>query len=125
MAIIAMNGPQVEEPVLTVLGEPQHASWESGMLVMKLRLGEKSIPKIERGGSSATPYDVAKLLGDTVDTIEKHYAPFVKELRDRSRRLMGNGQAGSNDANRVCRDYFRLARHPLRSGRPLIALPGT
>jgi integrase len=40
----------------------------------------------------ATPYDVAKLLGDTVDTIEKHYAPFVKELRDRARRLMENGE---------------------------------
>ena len=25
----------------------------------------------------ASPYDVAKLLGDTVETIEKHYAPFV------------------------------------------------
>jgi len=34
----------------------------------------------------ASPYDVAKLLGDTVATIEKHYAPFVKELRDRARR---------------------------------------
>jgi integrase len=40
----------------------------------------------------ATPYDVAKMLGDTVDTIEKHYAPFVKELRDRARRLMENGE---------------------------------
>src|SRR5258708_11913514 len=40
----------------------------------------------------ATPYDVAKLLGDTVDTIERHYAPFVKELRDRARRLMENGE---------------------------------
>jgi integrase len=40
----------------------------------------------------ATPYDVAKLLGDTVDTIERHYAPFVKELRDRVRRLMENGE---------------------------------
>jgi integrase len=28
----------------------------------------------------ASPYDVAKLLGDTVETIEKHHAPFVKEL---------------------------------------------
>jgi len=28
----------------------------------------------------------------TVDTIEKHYAPFVKELRERVRRLMQNGQ---------------------------------
>lgn len=40
----------------------------------------------------ATAYDVAKLLGDTVDTVEKHYAPFVKELRDRARRLMENGE---------------------------------
>ena len=40
----------------------------------------------------ATPYDVAKLLGDTVDTIEKHYAPYVKELREQVRRLMENGQ---------------------------------
>ena len=40
----------------------------------------------------ATAYDVAKLLGDTVDTIEKHYAPFVPELRDRARRLMENGE---------------------------------
>ena len=40
----------------------------------------------------ATAYDVAKLLGDTVETIEKHYAPFVKELRDRARRLMENGE---------------------------------
>jgi len=40
---------------------------------------------LARGGS---PYDVAKLLGDTVDTIEKHYAPFVRELRERARRIM-------------------------------------
>ena len=36
----------------------------------------------------ASPYDVAKLLGDTVETIEKHYAPFVRELRERARRIM-------------------------------------
>jgi len=40
----------------------------------------------------ASPYDVAKLLGDTVATVEKHYAPFVKELRERARRLMENGE---------------------------------
>ena len=40
----------------------------------------------------ASPYDVAKLLGDTVATIEKHYAPFVKELRERARRFMENGE---------------------------------
>jgi len=32
----------------------------------------------------ASPYDVAKMLGDTIETVEKHYTPFVKELRDRS-----------------------------------------
>jgi integrase len=36
----------------------------------------------------ATPYDVAKTLGDTIETVEKHYAPFVKELQDRVRRLL-------------------------------------
>jgi integrase len=40
----------------------------------------------------ASPYDVAKLLGDTVATVEKHYAPFVKALRDRARRIMENGE---------------------------------
>jgi hypothetical protein len=35
---------------------------------------------------------VAKLLGDTLDTIEKHYAPFVKELRERARRIMESGE---------------------------------
>jgi integrase len=40
----------------------------------------------------ASPYDVAKLLGDTVSTVEKHYAPFVKELRDRARKFMENGE---------------------------------
>jgi site-specific recombinase XerD len=33
----------------------------------------------------ASPYDVAKLLGDTVETVERHYAPFVRELRERAR----------------------------------------
>jgi integrase len=40
----------------------------------------------------ASPYDVAKLLGDTVDTVEKHYAPFVRELRERTRWIMENGE---------------------------------
>ena len=40
----------------------------------------------------ASPYDVAKLLGDTVDTVEKHYAPFVRELRERARRIMDSGE---------------------------------
>ena len=40
----------------------------------------------------ASPYDVAKLLGDTEETIENHYAPFVRELRERARRIMENGR---------------------------------
>jgi integrase len=36
----------------------------------------------------ATPYDIAKLLGDEIATVEKHYAPFVRELRERVRNLM-------------------------------------
>jgi integrase len=39
----------------------------------------------------ASPYDVAKLLGDTVETVENHYAPFVRELRERARNIMENG----------------------------------
>jgi integrase len=38
----------------------------------------------------ASPYDVAKMLGDTIETVEKHYAPFVKELRERVRGLLEN-----------------------------------
>jgi integrase len=36
----------------------------------------------------ASPYDVAKTLGDTVAVVEQHYAPYVKELRERTRRIM-------------------------------------
>jgi integrase len=36
----------------------------------------------------ASPYDVAKFLGDTIETIERHYAPYVLELRDRVRRIL-------------------------------------
>jgi integrase len=55
----------------------------------------------------ASPYDVAKLLGDTVDTIEKHYAPFVRELRERARGIMENGEglektSGTFWAHPVC-----------------------
>jgi hypothetical protein len=38
-------------------------------------------------------YDVARTLGDTVETTDRHYSPFVPALRDRVRRIMetGNG----------------------------------
>jgi integrase len=48
-----------------------------------------AVDMLARGVS---PYDVAKLLGDTVATVEKHYAPFVKELRDRARQIMEKGE---------------------------------
>ncbi len=40
----------------------------------------------------ASPYDVAKLLGDVVQTVEEHYAPFVRELRERARRILETGE---------------------------------
>jgi integrase len=42
----------------------------------------------------ASPYDVAKLLGDTIETVEKHYAEFVRELRERVRRMMEDNEGG-------------------------------
>jgi integrase/recombinase XerD len=48
-----------------------------------------AVDMLERGGS---PYDVAKLLGDTIDTVERHYTPHVRELRERVRWLMENGE---------------------------------
>jgi hypothetical protein len=31
------------------------------------------------------------MLGDTIETVEQHYMPFVRELRDRVRRILENG----------------------------------
>jgi hypothetical protein len=31
------------------------------------------------------------MLGDTIDTVEKHYTPFVKQLRDRVRHILETG----------------------------------
>ena len=38
----------------------------------------------------ASPYDVAKMLGDTIETVEKHYTLFVRELRERVRTILGS-----------------------------------
>jgi len=37
------------------------------------------------------PYNVARLMGITVEMLEKHYAPFVPELRDRVRAALESG----------------------------------
>jgi len=39
----------------------------------------------------ASPYDVAKMLGDTIETIERHFTPFVGELRERVRNILETG----------------------------------
>ena len=51
----------------------------------------------------ASPYDVAKMLGDTIETVEKHYMPFVRELRERVRRIMENG-AGLEEVAAIARE---------------------
>jgi hypothetical protein len=50
----------------------------------------------------ASPYDVAKMLGDTIETIEKHYTPFVRELRDRVRMFLECG-SGTGRCHRKAR----------------------
>ena len=52
----------------------------------------------------ATPYDVAKLLGDEIATVEKHYAPFVRELRERVRGLMEKDEGIARYASNNSRD---------------------
>jgi integrase len=44
----------------------------------------------------ASPYDVAKMLGDTIETVEKHYTPFVPELRERVRIILENNAGLEN-----------------------------
>lgn len=48
-----------------------------------------AVDMLSRG---ASPYDVAKILADTIETVERHYAPFTKELRERVRSLIDNGE---------------------------------
>lgn len=45
-------------------------------------------------------YDVAKALGDTVETIERHYTPFIPELQERLRKIQEspNGLEGDRKA---------------------------
>ncbi|MGE0406544.1 MAG: hypothetical protein AB7O65_09605 [Candidatus Korobacteraceae bacterium] len=44
-----------------------------------------AVDMLARGASI---YDVAKLLGDTIETVEQHYAEFVNVLQERVRQLM-------------------------------------
>jgi hypothetical protein len=44
----------------------------------------------------ASPYDVAKIIGDTIKTVEKHYTPFVSELHERVRMILETGTGLEN-----------------------------
>lgn len=48
-----------------------------------------AVDMVSRG---ASPYDVAKVLADIIENVERHYAPFTKVLRERVRGLMDNGE---------------------------------
>lgn len=61
----------------------------------------------------ASPYDVAKTLGDTVAVVEEHYAPYVKELRERTRRIMES----PDGIERVTPDCTNIAQQPAVKGR--------
>ena len=71
------------------------------MLALGIRAGvakahphrSRGTPAVDMLSRGASPYDVAKILGDTIDTVERHYTPFVKELRERVRDIL-NSDAG-------------------------------
>jgi integrase len=58
----------------------------------------------------ASPYDVAKTLGDTIPVIEQHYSPYVKELRERTRRIMES--TDGIEKPKPASDCTVLAQHP-------------
>jgi len=42
---------------------------------------------------------VAKALGDTVETIERHYTPFIPELQERLRKIQESPNGLEGDRN--------------------------
>jgi hypothetical protein len=61
----------------------------------------------------ASPYDVAKTLGDTVAVVEEHYAPYVRELRERTRRIIESPEGLEKPAA----DCTIIAQQPAPKGR--------
>ena len=62
----------------------------------------------------ASIFDVAKMLADTVDTVEKHYAQFVPAARDAAQNLMDRGVGIEERA--------KLAR---QRGKKVVGFPGS
>jgi integrase len=60
----------------------------------------------------ASPYDVAKMLGDTIETVEKHYTPFVRELRERVRKFLESGVGLENLAPNQPNDPQHASKEP-------------
>ena len=61
----------------------------------------------------ASPYDVAKMLGDTIETVEKHYTPFVRELRERVRMILEKTGEGLENLPQIPpRDLQNAAKRP-------------
>ena len=60
----------------------------------------------------ASPYDVAKMLGDTIETVEKHYTPFVRELRERVRMILETGTGLENLSKTQAIDPQNEAKKP-------------
>jgi integrase len=68
-----------------------------------------AVDMLSRG---ASPYDVAKMLGDTIDTVERHYTPFVKELRDRVRNILETGTGIEESAKMPSEPRHNAHRKP-------------
>jgi integrase len=60
----------------------------------------------------ASPYDVAKMLGDTIDTVENHYTPFVRELRERVRNILETGVGIEETAKMMSEAHQNAPRKP-------------
>ena len=56
----------------------------------------------------ASPYDVAKMLGDTIEKVERHYMPFVTELRERVRCILENGAGLESDITPVSQSSVQI-----------------
>src|SRR6202158_4233223 len=54
---------------------------------------------VDMWARGASPYDVAKVLGDTIETVERHYMPFVRELRERVRLILETGVGIENPSH--------------------------
>jgi integrase len=68
-----------------------------------------AVDMLSRG---ASPYDVAKMLGDSIDTIERHYTSFVKELRERVRYILETGVGIEESAKTGSESSQNVQRKP-------------